>query len=54
MVTDDIDDIPSRWCPDCGDELALAGLQRAGIGQYFGEACRRRHDRYVGQSDASA
>jgi hypothetical protein len=50
----DSDDVPPHWCPDCGNELAPTGLQPAGIGQYFCEACRRRHDHYVGQADASA
>jgi hypothetical protein len=53
-VTFDSDDVPPHWCPDCGNELAPTGLQPAGIGQYFCEACRRRHDHYVGQADASA
>lgn len=54
MSTAELDDVPTQWCPDCGDELAPTGLQSAGIGQFFCETCRYRHDRYVGRSDPSA
>lgn len=54
MVTDIPDDALPEWCPDCGERLALTGVQQAGIAQFFCETCRYRHDRYVGQSDASA
>lgn len=53
MSTDD-SDVPSQWCPDCGRELELTGLLPAGIGQFFCETCRYRHDRYVGEFDANA
>jgi rubredoxin len=53
MRTDE-PDVSSQWCPDCGHELALTGLLPAGIGQFFCETCRYRHDRYVGVHDASA
>lgn len=41
-------DADPAWCPDCGTELVFSGLQPAGIGQFFCEVCRYRHDRYVG------
>ena len=47
-------DVEPGWCPECGDELSFTGLQPAGIGQFFCESCRYRHDRYVGASDATA
>ena len=51
MVTEIPDDVAPQWCPDCGSELSFGGIQSAGIGQFFCENCRYRHDRYVGQFD---
>jgi hypothetical protein len=48
------DDVDAVWCPDCGSELSFAGVQPAGIGQFFCETCRYRHDRYVGRADVEA
>lgn len=54
MSTHSPDALGPRWCPDCGDELSLSGVQQAGIAQFFCDACRYRHDQYVGDVSVDA
>ena len=54
MSTHSSETLGTRWCPDCGNELSLTGVQRAGIAQFFCDDCRYRHDRYVGDVSVDA
>jgi transposase-like protein len=48
MSAQNYQDIGSHWCPDCGNEMNLNGVQPAGYAQFFCEYCRYRRDRFVG------
>lgn len=48
MSAQNAQDIGSHWCPDCGNEMDLTGVQPAGYAQFFCEHCRYRRDRFVG------